>query len=71
MYRFKSKLIVIIFSVIAGITLLSAYMNQKGEKNKNPKLLFIMTDQQRYDALSITGNTVLGTPNLDRLAESY
>ena len=71
MYRFKSKLIVIIFSVLAGITLLSAYMNQKGEKNKNPKLLFIMTDQQRYDALSITGNTVLGTHNLDRLAESY
>mgnify|MGYP005851610583 CR=1 FL=1 len=33
-----------------------------------PNLLFIMTDQQRYDALSIAGNTVLDTPNLDRLA---
>ena len=32
-------------------------------------LLFIMTDQQRYDALSIAGNTVLKTPNLDRLAK--
>ncbi|MCP4310657.1 MAG: sulfatase-like hydrolase/transferase [Bacteroidetes bacterium] len=31
-------------------------------------LLFIMTDQQRYDALSIAGNSVLQTPNLDRLA---
>ncbi len=28
-----------------------------------------MTDQQRYDALSIAGNTVLETPNLDRLAK--
>ncbi|MDA3823886.1 MAG: sulfatase-like hydrolase/transferase [Bacteroidales bacterium] len=32
-------------------------------------LLFIITDQQRYDALSHAGNTVLETPNLDRLAE--
>ncbi|PQB07686.1 hypothetical protein BST83_11355 [Polaribacter filamentus] len=31
-------------------------------------LLFIITDQQRYDAMSIAGNTVLQTPNLDRLA---
>ncbi len=37
-----------------------------GEK---PNLLFIMTDQQRYDALSIAGNIVLETPHLDRLAE--
>lgn len=32
-------------------------------------LLFIMTDQQRYDAISIAGNTILETPNLDRLAK--
>ncbi len=32
-------------------------------------LLFIITDQQRYDALGYAGNTVIKTPNLDRLAE--
>ena len=37
------------------------------QKKKN--LLFIMTDQQQYKALSIAGNSVLKTPNLDRLAE--
>ncbi len=37
---------------------------------KKPNLLFIITDQQRYDALSIAGNTVIKTPNLDRLAKS-
>ena len=39
--------------------------------NKGPKanLLFIMTDQQRFDALSIAGNKVVTTPNLDRLAK--
>ncbi|MHC4248757.1 MAG: sulfatase-like hydrolase/transferase [Planctomycetota bacterium] len=31
-------------------------------------LLFIMTDQQRFDAMSCAGNSVLRTPNLDRLA---
>ena len=40
-----------------------------GSKGGKPNLLFIMTDQQRYDALSIAGNTVLETPNLDRLAK--
>ena len=35
---------------------------------KNPNLLFIMTDQQRFDALSCAGNQILKTPNIDRLA---
>ena len=37
------------------------------QEKKN--LLFIMTDQQRYDALSLAGNQVLETPNLDRLGK--
>ncbi len=31
-------------------------------------VLIIMTDQQRFDALSAAGNTILKTPNLDRIA---
>ena len=31
-------------------------------------LLFIMTDQQRWDAMGCVGNPILKTPNLDRLA---
>ena len=37
--------------------------------NKKPNLLFIMTDQQRFDAMSGAGNKVLKTPNMDRLAK--
>ena len=33
-----------------------------------PNLLFIMTDQQRYDALGANGNDVIRTPNLDAIA---
>jgi arylsulfatase A-like enzyme len=32
-----------------------------------PNILFIMTDDQRYDALSIAGNRILQTPNIDRI----
>ena len=38
------------------------------EKNGKYNLLFLMTDQQRFDALSRAGNSVLDTPNLDRFA---
>ncbi len=52
-----------------GLIILLVLLNVVGLKaQQKPNLLFIMTDQQRYDALSIAGNTVLETPNLDRLA---
>ncbi len=52
------------FTVVLCICLLSVPIMAQQKMN----LLFIMTDQQRYDAMSIAGNTVLETPNLDRLA---
>ncbi len=55
----------IISSGFSLAPLLSAAESKKDRIN----LLFIMTDQQRWDALSIAGNKVLKTPNLDRLAE--
>ncbi|MDE2798408.1 MAG: sulfatase-like hydrolase/transferase, partial [Gemmatimonadota bacterium] len=35
---------------------------------KRPNILLIYTDQQRWDALGVNGNTDIQTPNLDRLA---
>lgn len=35
---------------------------------KIPSFLFILTDQQRFDALGAAGNRYVRTPNLDRLA---
>ena len=34
-----------------------------------PNIIFLLTDDQRADALSIAGNPVLQTPHIDRLAE--
>lgn len=38
------------------------------EDVSHTNVLLIITDQQRWDALSIAGNEYLSTPNLDRLA---
>ncbi|MFA7680901.1 MAG: sulfatase-like hydrolase/transferase, partial [Pigmentiphaga sp.] len=39
-----------------------------GVQTRRPNFLLIMTDQQRADHLGAYGNTVVQTPNLDRLA---
>ena len=36
---------------------------------RRPNILFVMTDDQRWDAMSCAGNRVLRTPNMDRVAE--
>ncbi len=51
--------------IASTICLLSVATSAQQKKN----FLFIITDQQRYDALSMAGNSVLETPNLDRLAK--
>lgn len=36
---------------------------------KRPNVLFILTDDQRWDAMSLAGNPHLKTPNIDRLGQ--
>ncbi len=38
-----------------------------GEKSR-PNIVFILTDDQRWDALSCMGHPIIKTPNLDRIA---
>jgi len=58
----------IVFALLVFLFLTGIKVIAQQNENKRPNLLFIMTDQQRFDALSYAGNTVLETPNLDRLA---
>lgn len=39
------------------------------EKRDRPNIIFLLTDDHRWDALGIMGNEVIRTPNLDALAE--
>ncbi|GHU99750.1 hypothetical protein FACS1894159_04300 [Bacteroidia bacterium] len=48
----------------------SSVEKSTGNDGKRPNILVIMTDQQRWDALGCSGNGVIKTPNIDRLARS-
>jgi arylsulfatase A-like enzyme len=37
--------------------------------NRRPNILFINVDQLRYDSLGATGNPIVKTPNIDRIAK--
>jgi arylsulfatase A-like enzyme len=54
--------------VFAGLSGCSVELQGFGSQGGKPNLLFIMTDQQRFDALSYAGNKILHTPHMDRLA---
>jgi len=43
-------------------------MRQANAQSKQKNILYIMTDQQRYDSMGYTGLTPCRTPNLDALA---
>jgi hypothetical protein len=56
------------FTALASTTALVS-LNSSAQKIKRPNLLFIMTDQQRFDALSLAGNKILKMPNMDRIGK--
>jgi arylsulfatase A-like enzyme len=57
------------FLFIGAALLSGAVTSSLAEAAKRPtNLLFIITDQQRFDALGCAGNPVVKTPNLDSLA---
>lgn len=43
--------------------------NSQGESQK-PNIIFILTDDQRWDALGYSGNSIIQTPEMDRLAKN-
>jgi arylsulfatase A-like enzyme len=55
----------IYLSILLAVFVMPAFAEQPRDELN---LLIIMTDQQRFDALSAAGNSVLHTPNIDRIA---
>lgn len=52
---------------VAGLAL--GGLAARGEAQmQRPNVLYIMTDQQRWDTIAASGNSLIQTPNLDRLA---
>lgn len=57
--------------ILSSILLVSCQGEQNIDKESSdlPNIIFLLTDDQRADALSIAGNPVLRTPHLDQLAQ--
>ena len=58
-------------TMAGGVAALAAAAENPGERNgpvsQGPNILFLMTDQQRFDTIAALGNAGIYTPNLDRL----
>ena len=63
------KYIHLFFSLLLGITLLTGCQEAKEEKSQRPNIIFIMSDDHAYQAISAYDNTLIETPNIDRIAE--
>lgn len=59
----------IIKSGIGLLTLTALIPTNTTAQKKQPNVLFIMTDQQRWDAMQCAGNLEIKTPNMDRIAK--
>src|SRR4051812_3846043 len=61
-----------VFSSIAALlgTFLVSAVAGAPIKSNRPNILFILTDDQRWDTIHALGNPEIQTPNLDRLVES-
>lgn len=54
-----------IFAVRSG----PARAEQNAEARERPNIIFLLTDDQRWDTLGCMGNPIIQTPNVDALAE--
>jgi choline-sulfatase len=55
--------------LIAGLSILGVTAAVRAaETPRRPNIVFIMTDQHRWDCVGANGNRLIKTPNLDRLA---
>lgn len=56
--------------LVVGCSLLPACTSVKQDVNesKKPNIIFILTDDHRWDAIGYAGNKIIQTPQMDRLA---
>lgn len=61
------------YGIVGFLTVLALFSRKliadEGSKTDTPNILFILTDDQRADTIAALGNSVIKTPNLDRLVQ--
>jgi len=62
-----------IYSSLLLLLLINLKINAQNYKSKDverPNIIFILTDDQRWDALGYAGNEIIQTPEMDKLAKA-
>jgi arylsulfatase A-like enzyme len=54
--------------IIAATALPLTFCSCTAKSEKKPNIIFLLTDDQRWDALGINGNKQINTPNIDNIA---
>ena len=60
----------VFFGCISGCSSGDDKLSYHSQPGKSPNIIFILTDDQRWDALGYAGNSLIQTPHMDELAES-
>lgn len=53
-----------------GLVSLGYAFNSCSRRGKKPNIIFLLTDDQRHDAMGCAGNPIIRTPNMDWLARN-
>mgnify|MGYP000035309893 FL=1 len=64
-YRYTSSVVLLALSLLS-----SNVVAQESSSNEKPNIIFILTDDQRFDAIGYAGNEFVETPQMDDLAQS-
>jgi arylsulfatase A-like enzyme len=65
---YHQRAIAVIVFALASVPYISTVHRVPAQER--PNIVFIMTDQQRWDCVGANGNALIKTPNLDRIAAS-
>ncbi len=68
----KSSILKIITFCVLVIISFKGYSQKADKANKKgkPNIIFLLTDDQRWDAMGAMGNNIIQTPNMDKLANA-
>ncbi|MFD0835635.1 sulfatase-like hydrolase/transferase [Mariniflexile aquimaris] len=64
---FKNSILLVIFTTLFSLNVTNA---QKTNNQDKPNIIFILTDDQRFDAIGYAGNKYVQTPEMDNLAST-
>lgn len=70
MYKLFFLIVSIICFEFFPVTNCNAQRYKHAINSAKPNIIFILTDDQKWDALGFAGNTIIRTPNMDNLAAS-